>query len=328
MEGWSLFRRLFQEKLIVGSPARRLAALGLPLLFLGATITLVRDLPAQWRLLSEEYSWNTENVEEMNVALGRWVSANLPQGATVGVMDGGALRYFGGRRSVDLVGLNTHRALGYPPYQVAEENRVDYMVTWRDRYGISLANATEVYRKAARRNTILGWHEASVLRMSWDAPFSEKSLPQTLPTHNLRLLDSLDLGDPGAEREHNYSAAQNRILPPTPFKVSAERAVRDEGRVQRAPGGRDTFAVRSTSGKDLILAARYDAFLGGVLQVYANDTLVGEWRLRESQFAFGEDTFIIPARFVTAESTRLTLEYVASARGEIAIYYYWTFEPI
>ena len=67
--------------------------------------TTVRQLGS----LRAVYSWNCRNVEELQVRAARWIAANLPPEATVGVSDAGAMRYFGEHRIVDLVGLNSHR---------------------------------------------------------------------------------------------------------------------------------------------------------------------------------------------------------------------------
>lgn len=45
-------------------------------------------------------------IERMNVAPGRWIAEHVPAGDSVGVNDAGALRYFGQRPTIDIVGLN------------------------------------------------------------------------------------------------------------------------------------------------------------------------------------------------------------------------------
>lgn len=45
-------------------------------------------------------------ITKMNVEVGRWINANTPIDSTVGVNDAGAIRYFGKRRTIDLLGLN------------------------------------------------------------------------------------------------------------------------------------------------------------------------------------------------------------------------------
>jgi hypothetical protein len=83
------------------------------------------------------YSWNCRNIEELQVSAARWVATNIPAGASVGVSDAGAMRYFGGHRIVDLVGLNSHRllpilrAIERAPWAGPEETRLREQF-WRE----------------------------------------------------------------------------------------------------------------------------------------------------------------------------------------------------
>jgi hypothetical protein len=72
---------------------------------------LVLPAPRLLRQRSDLYAWNCQNIEEMNVELGRWVDGNIPADAVVAVGDAGAIKYFGQRTTVDLFGLNDHRML-------------------------------------------------------------------------------------------------------------------------------------------------------------------------------------------------------------------------
>jgi hypothetical protein len=65
----------------------------------------------QHAALHRAYAWNCRDVEEVPVAAGEWIAASLPAGASIAVSDAGAIRYFGGHRTIDLVGLNSHRLL-------------------------------------------------------------------------------------------------------------------------------------------------------------------------------------------------------------------------
>jgi hypothetical protein len=73
--------------------------------------------------LAAIYSWNCRNIEEQQVAAAHWIAENIPPGESVCVSDAGAIRYFGGHRVVDLVGLNSHRLL--PLVQAAESEPRD-----------------------------------------------------------------------------------------------------------------------------------------------------------------------------------------------------------
>ncbi|MFN0149700.1 MAG: glycosyltransferase family 39 protein [bacterium] len=84
-------------------------------LFAALAALALWPLPQALRERSHLYAWNCQNIEEMNVALGRWIDATLPRGTAVAVNDAGALRYFGNRPTVDLLGLNDHAILRRDP---------------------------------------------------------------------------------------------------------------------------------------------------------------------------------------------------------------------
>jgi len=51
-------------------------------------------------------SSDSRAIHVLNVDAGVWVRDHTPQGTTVGVNGAGAIRYFGGRRTIDIIGLN------------------------------------------------------------------------------------------------------------------------------------------------------------------------------------------------------------------------------
>lgn len=59
------------------------------------------------------YGWGVQNIEAMQIRLGRWLAAHTPPDAVVAVNDIGALSYFGDRRILDLMGLVTPEVLPY-----------------------------------------------------------------------------------------------------------------------------------------------------------------------------------------------------------------------
>jgi dolichyl-phosphate-mannose-protein mannosyltransferase len=69
-------------------------------------------------------------IERMNVEPGRWIAAHTPVTATVGVNDAGALRYFGGRTTVDLIGLNAADIAFGRVSQAAIEQRIDWLAIY------------------------------------------------------------------------------------------------------------------------------------------------------------------------------------------------------
>lgn len=57
--------------------------------------------------LPRQYARNVRNITQMDVALGRWVDANVPAGERVAACDIGAIAFFGNRPVVDILGLAT-----------------------------------------------------------------------------------------------------------------------------------------------------------------------------------------------------------------------------
>lgn len=58
---------------------------------------------------SAKYASDCRNIDEVQVALGRDIDAVFPRGARIGTIDAGAIKYFGRRFTLDLVGLNAPR---------------------------------------------------------------------------------------------------------------------------------------------------------------------------------------------------------------------------
>jgi len=84
-----------------GFLAMAVAALGLPL------IALREKLGER----ASAFSNNCENIQELNVAAGRWLAEHVPEGRWIAASDAGAIRFFSGRPTIDLDGLNAHRVL-------------------------------------------------------------------------------------------------------------------------------------------------------------------------------------------------------------------------
>lgn len=87
------------EALLQGATARALA-LGV------ALVATAGPGLGTWGPTCDRYLANCENVERGNVAVGRWIRDHTPPDARVATEDAGAVRYFGERETLDLLGLN------------------------------------------------------------------------------------------------------------------------------------------------------------------------------------------------------------------------------
>lgn len=88
-------------------PRRRTATIIAGVLGTLIAIALIFWLPRS----IDRYSWNTRNIEEMQVAAGMWIARETPRDAVIAASDAGAVRFFGSRRVIDLMGLNYHQGI-------------------------------------------------------------------------------------------------------------------------------------------------------------------------------------------------------------------------
>jgi hypothetical protein len=133
-----------------------------------------------WRLpaMARLYAWNVDNVNEMHVALGRWVAEHTPPDAVLALNDIGAITYVSERPVVDLAGLVTPEVvpLLHAPDRDARladlmaERGVQYVVIFPDWFP-GLAARTDVlepvYQVTLERNTIAGGETMVVYRAHW-----------------------------------------------------------------------------------------------------------------------------------------------------------------
>ncbi len=74
---------------------------------LGAAALLVVQFPRS----AARFSWNTRNTQELQETVGRWIALHTSPDAVIATNDAGAIRFFGERRVIDLMGLNYHPAV-------------------------------------------------------------------------------------------------------------------------------------------------------------------------------------------------------------------------
>ena len=69
-------------------------------------------------------------IARLNVAPGRWIAAHTPANSIIGANDAGAIRYFGGRTTIDLVGLNTQEIAFHRIAREDLEQRIDWIAIY------------------------------------------------------------------------------------------------------------------------------------------------------------------------------------------------------
>jgi hypothetical protein len=100
----------------------------LPLLLVVVAVALGAPRPGRRRLIgvvwlalalwavapaAQRYGWGVQNIEAMQVEIGRWVDVHTPRTARLAVNDIGAIAFVSRREIVDLMGLVTPEILAY-----------------------------------------------------------------------------------------------------------------------------------------------------------------------------------------------------------------------
>ena len=132
-------------------------------------LALVPLVPAAAR-----YAWAVQNINAMQVHLGRWVATHLPATSRIAANDIGAIAYFSRREVIDLMGLVTP---GIIPYRREGESGVlryiaetcpDHVIVfpaWFPRLAERADLLEPVYRVRLERNEVAGASEMVVFRL-------------------------------------------------------------------------------------------------------------------------------------------------------------------
>ena len=124
---------------------------------------------------ADRYGWAVQNINAMQVHLGRWVDAHLPKSARIAVNDIGAIAYFSRREIVDLMGLVTpeivpYRRQGGPGVlRYVLETCPDHVIifpAWFPQFASSGTLLQPVYRVRLERNEVAGAPEMVVYRLT------------------------------------------------------------------------------------------------------------------------------------------------------------------
>ncbi|MBN4074222.1 hypothetical protein JYT27_00175 [bacterium AH-315-D21] len=316
MRIWRKFHHWRETRTPIDPREAHIFNFGLNIVFVAAVILPFIALPSDWQRLSEDYSWNSKNIDDVDVGMARWIDENLPPDARIGVGDAGAMRFFGNRFTYDLVGLNTSAAIGRPYLSFAEDNKIEYLFVFRDIYVESWLFGELIHTIQVDRNTILGGGQMRAYIADYETiPVfidSINPLDEDLLKRDVAVIDIVDAGNGAAiaaysESAHAYKLEGAGAVVERSFRTVQSGIIKDEATTFSIS---EQFTVKSLPGELLIVAKRYDAALLGTLRVFANGAEVGEWSLSDKDFFFGVDTFDIPASFITGDSTVLRFDVV------------------
>jgi hypothetical protein len=123
---------------------------------------------------ADRYAWAVQNINAMQVHLGRWVDRELPKTARIAVNDIGAIAFFSRREVIDLIGLVTPEILPYRRrgdagvLEYVRETCPDYLIvfpTWFPELTKLDWLVEPIYRVRLERNVVSGGDEMVVYRL-------------------------------------------------------------------------------------------------------------------------------------------------------------------
>ncbi len=138
-------------------------------LFLLASVAAAR--PA-----ADRYAWAVQNIDALQVRLGRWVAAHTPPDARLALNDVGAIAYVSRREVVDVMGLVTPAIIPYRRdgeagvLRYLERNCPDYLIifpAWFPKLSAMSDRFTPVHRIRLDHNTVAGADEMVVYETPW-----------------------------------------------------------------------------------------------------------------------------------------------------------------
>jgi hypothetical protein len=127
-------------------------------------------------LAADRYAWAVQNIDAMQVHLGRWVAMHTPQNARLALNDVGAIAYLSRREIVDVMGLVTPAIIPYRRNGQAgvlsylERACPEYLIIfpqWFPKLSAMTDRFTPIYRVRLEHNTVAGADEMVVYETPW-----------------------------------------------------------------------------------------------------------------------------------------------------------------
>jgi hypothetical protein len=133
---------------------------------------------ACWTLpgAANRYAWAVQNIDAMQVHLGRWIAANTPPEARLALNDVGAIAYLSRREVVDMMGLVTPAIIAYRKegepgvLRYLEGACPDYLVifpAWFPALSAMTDRFRPIYRVKLDHNTVAGADEMVIYTTPW-----------------------------------------------------------------------------------------------------------------------------------------------------------------
>lgn len=264
-------------------------------------------------------------IDHQQITLGYWAKENLPESATIGVNDTGAIAYVSERKTFDVVGLTTEGEARYWAHgagarfehyeKLQAEKRPSHFIVYPEWMACRPVLGEELHRATVTDQSILGGQTMVAYEARWDL-LGSGALPKTVDLSGLRLVDELDVADLESEAEHGYmlfgGSDQDCV-------VYEQDDVADGGRLRR---GRERFLAKLPDGRPVKLILRASADVPVALVIRAGGIEVGTADVGE--FGWTERRIEIPGDRVR-EKTEIEIT-PKDAGATFNIFHVWLYE--
>lgn len=286
------------------------------------------------------YAKSAHNIQTQQGAAGRYLRANTPPEAVIGMNDAGAIAYFSERRTYDYVGLTTQgrgRAWREGKGSVFElierlprSLRPSYWALYPHwlNMGELLGDRLQTFTSPSKDGVGSVTHEVfKAAPLAYD--FCDRPHDTGVPK-NMHLIGELDAGDAINERavKHRvldgksglefYAASLYERLPTSDRSLS----ITEGGRLVPA-GAREEFELTLRPKRAALLVARMDGRRAQSFHLSLNGQVLAKEALVKGQQGWEESVLPIPAEAVAGGPTRLAL---SAAAGELRSFHYWIYQ--
>jgi hypothetical protein len=211
-------------------------------------------------------------IYKQQVSLGKWAARALPRNACLGVNDTGAITYFSGKRTFDVVGLTTQGEARYwaagagarfEHYErLGRAKLPTHFIVYEEWFAIDALLGEELTERSVPGATILGG-ERMVAHVADYHLLGSAERPDPSTSEGRALLDRLDVADLESEASHGYAlltATQRQsYVAETLGQLDGARAGRCDDRfeLEVMPGGALVIRVAADT------ATTLDVTIGG-----------------------------------------------------------------
>jgi hypothetical protein len=272
----------------------------------------------------DDVAGSASGIDRQQVAQGRWARDHLPTGTRIGVNDTGAIAYFGGHTTFDIVGLTT---AGEGRYWVAGSgSRLEHYERLHRERPNALPTHFIVYPEWMSCDAVLGTplHDAVVadatilggqLMRAYEADYANLDSGEAPWTQADAPVDTLDVADLESEAEHAYEllGARDNTQVARSSMSPAGVVVVDGGRTWRTM---DRFVAHLPS-RAIRAIARVEANDDAAIELSIAGRSLGTKDIEPGSWT--ELDFEIPAALARPD-TRIELR---AKGGWITTYHYW-----